>query len=227
MNAIQLFCGFLALCLSVGCGATKTSQSAIKIETDVLDVRIFEGGKNESLNKEKTSLVGFDDSGLESRLLLYFPKLLDLWASEVIISSISIIELVLNCSEIDVNPENIELFPVAAPWGPFATWTLIDRLSGESWSSPGGDIDLTLPAVTPSFRLNKTNSSSKEISFDITSLIKRMILEGVSNYGFQIRVKKSDLNSKNAMNFVMSNHSDSSVRPSSILVFSQSTAVEP
>jgi hypothetical protein len=54
-----------------------------------------------------------------------------------------------------------------------------------------------------------------------------MILEGEANYGFQIRVKKSDLNSKNAMNFSMSNHGESGLRPSSILVFSHSTAVEP
>jgi hypothetical protein len=227
MSAISFSTFIMAFLLLVGCGSTKTTQSAIRRETDVLDVRIFEGGSSSSLSKESVSLVGFDDNGQESRLLIYFPKLLDLWSSEVVVSSISIIELVLNCSDIAVNPENIELFPVTQSWGPFATWTLIDRLSGDRWANAGGDADLSAPGITPSFRLSTTHASSKEIAFDITRLIKRMILEGEANYGFQIRVKKSDLNSKNAMNFSMSNHGESGLRPSSILVFSHSTAVEP
>ncbi|MEI8026021.1 MAG: hypothetical protein WCI18_06715 [Pseudomonadota bacterium] len=218
---------FLALFFWIGCGVTKTTDSVIRRETDVLDVRIFEGNGKESLNKESSSLIGFDENGLESRLLIYFPKLLDLWASDVIVSSISIVELILNCTDITVNPENIELLPMTKPWGPYATWTSIDRLMGDDWANAGGDVDLSTPAITPSFRLNTSQPTSREIAFDITALVKRMILEGTTNYGFQVRVKKSDLNSKNAMNFSMSNNNDSGVRPSSILTFSQSDTVEP
>ena len=217
-----------ALVLS-GCGTSnkETKDSALKRENRVLDVRLFEGATSKPFNKEESSHVGFDSSGLESRTLLYFPSLEALWDEKVIISSIAIVELLISSGDIPVNPENIELYPIRSSWGPFATWNLRDRFFGDKWSSPGGDIDSTSSPVTPSLRVSTGASAAKELAFDITNLVKQMILNGSANYGFLIRVKKSDLNATNGMYFSMSNHQSSSPRPSAILTFSTSNSVEP
>jgi hypothetical protein len=209
----------------VSCGKTETTNSAIKRETDLMDVRLYEGAPSVALNSEVDTRVGFDENGKESRMLLYFPKLQNLWDSKVIISSIAIVELLLNCTDVEVNPENIELVPMAQSWSPFATWSTRDIISGKTWTAAGGDIDASLPGTTPSLRINANNSDAKELAFNITTLVQRMILQGYKNYGFMIRVKQSALNSKNEMWFRTSNNADENVRPSSILTFTTADSV--
>jgi hypothetical protein len=215
----------IAILAVAACGKTETTNSAIKRETDLMDVRLYEGAPALALNSEVDSRVGFDEYGKESRMLLYFPKLKNLWDSKVIISSIAIVELLLNCTDVEVNPENIELVPVAQSWSPFATWSSRDLISGQSWTAAGGDVDASLPATTPSLRINANNSDVKELAFNITTLVQRMILQGYTNYGFMIRVKQSVLNSKNEMWFRTSNNADANVRPSAILTFTTSDSV--
>jgi hypothetical protein len=212
------------------CGSTddnkETGNRAIKRETTLVDARLYEGSPNKTYNDEHSARVGFDAAGKESRMLLYFPKLENLWEKDVIVTSIAVVEVTLNCLDVQVNPENIELVPVSRSWTPFVTWKTRDTLTGKGWSSAGGDVDASLPAVTPTLRPNSTEEGAKELAFDITNLVQRMVLGGYHNYGFMIRVKRSELNAKDEMWFKTTNSWNSDLRPSAILAFSSTDSVE-
>lgn len=211
-----------------GCGSntTETGDNAIKRTTEVLDTRLYEGAPKKSYKNEDSSRVGFDESGKESRMLLFFPKLKELWDEKIVVSSIANVELLIYCDEIAVNPENIELLVVKNGWNPFATWTLRDNVLGESWLTPGGDFHTTIDPVKPALRKSVLNPNAFELSFNISLVVQRMILDGLENLGFLIRVKKSDLNSSQQISFRTSSWFDSTVRPSSVLIFSTKDAVE-
>lgn len=208
------------------CSNPETDDRAIRSVTDAIDLRLSESKPLQVINAEENSNIGFDADNKESRLLIHFPKLTELWDENVIISSIASIELLINCDEVLVNPENIELRPLDSDWTPFATWASRDMLLGTPWSTPGGDFAADLPPVTPSLRINTKAPDTFELSFDITQLVQRMILEDASNYGFLIRVVRSELNGDNVMSFSTTNNEDGNKRPSSALVFSTKDSVE-
>jgi hypothetical protein len=219
----MISCFVLAACSP----SVATNDRALRTESEVLDVRVSEAEPNKAFSAEEISGIGFDDKGKESRLFLYFPRLLRLWEEDVIISSIAVVELLINCKDVLVNPENIRLYPLSTPWTPLATWNSpFPTYAGSAWLKPGGDADESWGAITPALRRNPKSLQDFELAFDITQLVKRMILENKPNNGFSIQIVKSDLNALNSMGFFTRNASSDVRRPTSILTFSTKGAVE-
>lgn len=214
---------------SSGCGRNeKTEERAIRTESKVLDMRVSEAEPDTALTAETDAEVGFDARGQESRMLIHFPGLLRLWDEKVIVSSIAVVELIVNCVDVPVNPENIQLRAVARPWTPFATWNSpLSIVPGHAWARPGGDVDDALPPVTPTLRAAPKSPAAKELAFDITALVKRMILDGRSNHGFLVSVRKSALNASQALSFKTVNAGDEALRPTSILTFNTKDGIQP
>lgn len=216
---------FLLLVLSNGCGRSTeedTEERVIRSEGDVLDVRISSAKKSTSFASEQISRIGFDGED-ESRLLLYFPKIDELYEDEVVISSITAIEVIVKCEDVQVNPGKIALQPISRPWSQYATWKSRHSLDKESaWKEPGGDVYSGTGKISPDIR--REDKELFELSFDVTSLVKDMVVKGRKNYGFVVSVAKSSLNEKNFLKLQTFNAEEGA--PSSALVFSTEDVIE-
>lgn len=202
------------------CGTEKTSTSAvIKTETTVTDVRIYSGFPPGSYNSESLSGVGFDKDGYESRLLIQFPKIADLYDGSVVLSSIALIEVVIETTDVPVNPENIHMYPMTKAWTGLANWDLpFPAISDDPWATAGGDYDSTR-SVNAGIRLNTKDSRFKEVTFDVTKYVLDMVLSGTPNYGFIVKVDKSVNNYENSLSFSTYNSPINAGHPTSVLIY--------
>ena len=175
---------------------------------------------------EFRSTIGFDSNG-ESRLLLYFPKLTNLYDEAVITGSISSVEILVNAFEIKANPKSITLSLIAEPWNAFADWeTRTGVFPREPWATPGGAVlDHLFSPVAPDIRLNNDNNNYKEMAFNVTEAVTEMVTQNITNYGFQIRVQESLLNAENNVAFETFNSSDG-IRPKAALVFNTKDVIQ-
>jgi hypothetical protein len=217
--------GFLFL--SCGAKNTPTGDTAIKRETDVVDVGIHEGCDDCGDSQQPTAKIGWPQGNLESRLLILFPKLSQLWDEKIILSSLGVVELLLYTKELNINPDNIELWPLNQAWSPFAKWShplgILDK--SVQWT-PGGSWDLSGSAITPAIRVPSSGIQAKELAFDLTSLMKQWVAENRTQLGFMIRAVKSELNGKDELEVFSSNYPDSLYRPVSVLTFATQDGVE-
>jgi len=222
-----LLLGIIGL-VNFGCGnATEETPDdrVIKSETDVLDVRIFSGAPDSWFQHEKLAVVGHHEG--EHRLLLFFPGIERLYDADVILSSVSVIEVIINCREVPVNPSNIKLYALSSPWTAFASWrSRAALLPGYEWQTPGGDIYGGSSPVSPDVRANANNVAIFELSFDVTELVTGMISANVDNEGFVITVTPSELNATDGMFFLTANSDDLAGQPKSALVFTTEDTIE-
>jgi hypothetical protein len=206
------------------CGSSEdndTSDRAIRSTFDVIDTRISSTDSQEAFNKDTSSLVGFDPRGGENRMLLYFPKVEELYEDDVIITSITNIELLVHCADVPVHPNSIKIYPLTRPWTAYSNWNSYFALvPGSEWEQPGGDFDSSVAISSPAIRTNTDDSSVFELSFDITEHITSMVTQNKPNYGYVVLVEKSELNGSDAMTFFTSNSGNGAARPSAILAFS-------
>lgn len=197
------------------------NEIAIRTEREILDVQLSQRDPDKRLSNETTAQIGFDQEGFESRLIIYVPKLRELWESKVIFGSIGKINLNIPCLEVPVNPENILLQPVSRDWSPMATWSSFDSLfPNQKWSEEGGDTYESSLAVSPAIRRYPSEPSLYELSFNITESVKSMIVNNQPNYGYLIRIRQSPLNSEDSVHLVTFNNRNPNVRPTASLTFS-------
>lgn len=211
----------LVLPVLVGCGGNTEDQTdrVIASETQVTDVRISEADPDGTYANEIKVTIGMQE-GKDSRLLLYFPNIGRLYQDDVVISSITDIEVAINCPEVLANPGQIRLYPITQSWTGFATWHSRARIfSDYDWASPGGDFDASVYA-TPAVRVNSDNPEIKQLTFDVTEMVTTMVGGGQPNYGFILAVEPSQLNGADAMDFVTYNHTTSTLHPQASLVYS-------
>jgi hypothetical protein len=215
---------FVMLSLSfMACSSVEDDQSdrAIKSTFDVVDIRLSSSAPDQVYNKNSTTAVGFGDDGSENRMLVYFPKVDELYDDDVIVSSITNMELLIHCLDVPAHPDSIKIYPLSKPWTAYSTWnSYFAILPNNEWGTPGGDYDDTAVISSPAIRTNTDDSSYFELAFNITDFVKSTISEQKPNYGFIILVEKNDLNSEDQMTFYTSNSSKGAARPSAILAFS-------
>ncbi len=212
------------------CGNEETAGRAIRSSTDVLDVALSQSAPDRNFRSDATAAVGFDNSGNETRLLLFFPKLRELWDSDTIQSSITQVEILLIATDVPVNPENIELYAMTRSWTPQATWNSpFPLLPQVVWNTAagGGDFDRETAAITPTL-LTPTEASAAliEISFNVTELVRQMIQDKRDNFGFAVVVKESSDNSRNSMEFRTFNTAVEGERPRAILAFTTNDTLQ-
>lgn len=203
-----------------------TSQdSVIKNSDEVLDIQIYSQKTAPNLSKNSEILVGFDENDRESRMLLFFPKVNELWDPNVVLNSIANIQILVYCDREPINPENIKMYPITKPWTAAATWlSRFALVKDMSWDKPGGDYDSSIDPVSPSIQQPSGASKFKELAFDITEPVTKMVANGQPNYGFIILAEKSDLNGENRVQLYSRN---SDVRPNSVLVFTRKDTLAP
>jgi hypothetical protein len=221
----------MPLAALLACGSTQDKSSGgdvIKASGNVIDLRIDESKPDQAFASDADARVGFDEQGFESRMLLYFPKIRELYDENVILSSITEIQLKIHCDEIAVNPGKIKLYSLKRPWSAAASWkSRFVWLEGYEWKTPGGDFDSSEPAITPSIRKNSQSDSPFELAFDVTDSVVNMVSIGQENFGFIVLVEKSDLNYRNSLYFKTANSGDLSQKPVSVLVFSRKDVISP
>ena len=208
----------------VGCGNTSDENQTIKMTKDSLDIRITESSPTESIAGDHENTIGFDDTGEESRLLLYLPKMNQIYDKNYLKSGITSVVVRLNVQDVLANPESIELYPIASPWSPYATWK--SRFGAHqrfAWVDPGGDTIAGLNATTPSIRRNTNDPYLFELNFDITERVSDILQATDQSYGFLIRLQKSNLNGENRVVLMSSNHPNNNSLPSASLEFAKST----
>ena len=193
-----------------------TVSNVLKEESDSLDIRISSAAPEESFRSEALAEIGILKDGTESRLLLDFPKIKELFEEGVILSSVGLVELQISCSEMLVNPENVLLHSITRSWTPFATWTHVDGfLQQRNWNKSGGDFSTAF--VQPDLRAGPGNN--KTLAFDLTKTVTQLAQQKNQSFGFLLRVRKSDDNAKNFLSLLTSNNPESP--PTSVLVFSR------
>lgn len=224
--AAPLALGPLGACSVEGTRVVSDSRDLARTE-EVMDVRI-ESGDPATHDKETSARVGFGADGRESRLLLHFPKIRELYAPDVDAAAITQVELLLSCARVPVNPSFIRLRRVARPWTPFATWeSPVGILGGIAWGAPGGDIDGRFGAITPALRRNARDTSRIELAFDVTAQVRAMVERKVENHGFLVSVERSALNADQEMSFDTTNTPVEGARPLAVLAFTTKETTLP
>jgi hypothetical protein len=235
----------LIISLTLSCSKSSESNSprAILTSTKIADTRISSIDLNDTLgnkasefpkSREALSIVGFDDQDTEHRLLVFakdFQKFVNESSENIDLTQV---ELLVNCDEVFVNPEHIELRELTKSWSPQATWYRRYALfqnstlsfAGETdqnlnWESPGGDFNQNSDALHPAIR-SEIAGVNFQLVFDLSSLVKNINNSVRKNYGFIISVKKSEANFKNYISLRTRNNEHS---PNLILAFSDAQTV--
>ncbi len=208
----------------MGCGTKPTAQ-AIKMTNESLDIRITESDPTKSIAGDQENTIGFNDDGEESRLLLYFPKINEIYDPNYLKSGITSVVVRLNVQEVLANPESIELYPIASPWSPYASWkSRFGSYQRFAWLGPGGDTIPGFDPTTPSIRRNAKDPNLFELNFDITDRVPDMMQFTDESYGFLIKLQKSSLNAADRLVLMASNHPNRNALPSAVLDFAKSTS---
>lgn len=223
MTIKRFFMGLVVSSLVAGACAKKKEETipVIKSESQVLDLRLSEREPSKVNAGEEMVPVGFDSDGYENKMLVYFPKINELWDETVIVSAIASIEVIVRTTDLLVSPEALELYPVTRAWSPYATWLSPYSMLPESTWAAGGEFETALGAITPSVRRHRTDSSVFELCFDVTSIIKESLVNEKKGYGFVIQLSKNSTNFGDYQPLYTFNSSNQDLRPISILGFTK------
>jgi hypothetical protein len=198
-------------------------DSVLRSDSRVLDRIIDASQPNRWDSGQSKAQIGFNDQGLEQRLLLYFPGISDLYLDDAIMSSITRIQLRLAATALNVNPENIQLYPMSRPWTPQATWLhYLSGLKKAAWDTPGGDWLSEYDPMAPD--LDAIDRSDEEVpgfwlDFDLTQMVTEMMVNEAPNYGFLLLVRSSPLNFVDRLEITTSDDRTANRRPEAQLIF--------
>lgn len=198
-------------------------DSVLRSDNRVLDRVIDASQPNRWDQGQSKAQIGFDDQGLEQRILLYFPGIRDLYVDDAILSSITRIQLRLAATELKVNPENIQLYPLSRPWAPQATWLhYLAGLKTAAWDTPGGDWLSDYDPLAPD--LDAIEVADEEtpgfwLDFDLTQMVMEMMTNEAPNYGFLLLVRASPLNFLDRLEISTTDDSLTERRPEAQLIF--------
>jgi hypothetical protein len=220
-------CVFIISLLVFGCGVKEADKdnSVIAVEGEVMDAVIDSRAPDQFDFNSETVNVGSDETNsYERRLLLFLPKLSDLYEPDIVLSSIADIRLEIVADGVPINPRNIQLHFVGVTWTPYVSWNSRFALSDDyNWATPGGDT-LDLGYVTPD--IEKLENSLKKLSFNVTQEVIASILDGQVIYGFILRVHQNATNSRPFI-IIRTTNGPNSTDPRAILSYSKEDILQP
>ncbi|MFW7380675.1 MAG: hypothetical protein ACOH5I_17815 [Oligoflexus sp.] len=212
----------MILCLALGC-RKETTDNVIAEERRLYDTLISEARPNDPDYAGAIAKIGFDQDDMESRMLLSFPQIIDLYQKEVVLSSIANISIeVKAASLVPVNPENIHLYLLSSPWSPFVTWnSRVSFLEGYEWQQAGGDLSNYGPFFPDISKTTNAELSYKTLRFDITPAIIELISLNELISGAIILIQPSPNNAAQELTLYTSNYHSELAHPRAILAFNQ------